>query len=107
MIFISMSTDYKMKNTVNLLSKHISIFELFTKVYLFGSVIKSNKEPNDIDLLLIYQKYSEDIFGAKNAIESFLNKLFDLGIDITILSEKELEQTGFMEKIASSCKRLK
>lgn len=107
MIFIGMSTDYKMNNTVNLLSKHISIFELFTKVYLFGSVIKSNKEPNDIDLLLIYQKYSEDIFDAKNAIESFLNKLFDLGIDITILSEKELEQTGFIEKIAFTYKRLK
>ncbi|AOO64227.1 nucleotidyltransferase domain-containing protein [Sulfurospirillum halorespirans] len=96
-----------MNRIIYLISKHIDIFELFTEVYIFGSVVKNNKFPNDIDLLLVYRIYSEEIEGKKNMIEQFLKNLFELEIDITILSEKELEQTKFLEKLDSVYERIK
>jgi predicted nucleotidyltransferase len=96
-----------MNKLFKIISDHIDIFNSFTEVYLFGSVIQSNKEPNDVDLLLVYEKYSDEILDAKNMIESFLKNLLVLNIDATILSEQELEQTGFIEKIAFTYKRLK
>lgn len=94
-----MYIGFKMNNIFNLISKHISIFDSFTEVYFFGSVIKNNNELNDLDVLLVYEKYSEEIFEAKNMIESFLKNLLVLDIDLTILSSDELFETKFLEKI--------
>ena len=102
-----MFVRFKMKKIVNLISRHISIFKLFTKVYIFGSSINNNKIPNDIDLLLIYEIYSKGILKEKNNIYLFLEKLSKLHIDITILSEKELEETNFIEKLNFKYVRLK
>lgn len=86
----------------------MSIFDSFIEVYIFGSTLNVDKKyPNDIDLLLVYQKYSETIQDEKNMISSFLEKLFKLHIDITILSEKELEETKFLKKLGSLYERLK
>jgi len=95
-----------MNSMVNLISVHMNIFTLFSKVYIFGSII-SNKHPNDIDLLLIYESYSEIIQTDKNTISIFLEKLSKLPIDITILSEEELTETKFLDKIGSAYIRLK
>ncbi|MDD4505369.1 MAG: nucleotidyltransferase domain-containing protein [Sulfurospirillaceae bacterium] len=96
-----------MNKIIYLISTHINIFELFTEVYIFGSVVKNSKFPNDIDLLLVYRSYSEEIEGKKNMIDQFLKSLLQLEIDITVLSEKELEQTNFLEKLDSVYERLK
>ena len=98
MNFISMFTKYNMNKFVDLILTHQGIFTIFTKVYLFGSCL-NNKHPNDIDLLLVYDKYSMDVETQKIAFESRLYDILKRPIDITILSQQELEQTKFLEKI--------
>lgn len=88
-----------MNKIIHLISKHINIFELFTEVYIFGSIVKNSKFPNDIDLLLVYEKYTKEIENQKNKIDEFLKTLSNLAIDITLLSERELTETRFLEKL--------
>jgi len=88
-----------MNKIIHLISKHINIFELFTEVYIFGSIVKNSKFPNDIDLLLVYEKYTKEIENQKNKIDEFLKTLSNLAIDITLLSEQELTETRFLEKL--------
>ena len=89
-----------MNKFVDLVLAHRHIFTIFSKVYLFGSCLK-NEYPNDIDILLIYDKYSRDIENQKMIIEFCLNSILRLPIDMTIMSQQELEQTKFLEKIQS------
>ena len=95
-----------MNKIVSLILENRNIFDFFTKVYIFGSSI-NNKHPNDIDLLLIYKDYKDILQNKKNHISLFLEKLLKLPIDITMLSEKELEETRFLEKLAPAYKKLK
>lgn len=97
---------FKMNKIVSSISENINTFNFFTKVYIFGSSI-NNEHPNDIDLLLIYEDYKDVLQNEKNYISLFLEKLLKLPIDITILSEKELKETRFLEKLASRYKKLK
>lgn len=83
---------------VRLISAHKNIFSEFSKAYLFGSSL-NNECPNDVDILLVYDKYSRDIENKKNAIELFLHNILKLPIDITMLSNQELEQTKFLQKV--------
>ncbi|ARU48582.1 nucleotidyltransferase domain-containing protein [Sulfurospirillum diekertiae] len=96
-----------MNKIIYLISTHINIFELFTEVYIFGSIVKNSEFPNDIDLLLVYEEYTKEIENEKNIIDEFLATLFKLEIDITLLSEKELMQTNFLEKISFNYQKLK
>ncbi len=88
-------------NINNVFIENKQIFQSFTDVYIFGSVIKNNSIPNDIDLLLIYDKYSTEIQSGKDYIYSFLEKKLDLFVDLTILSHEELLETKFLEKIGN------
>ena len=97
---------FKMNKIVHIISENKRIFNLFIKVYIFGSSI-NNKHPNDIDLLLIYQDYKDVLQNEKNDISKFLEKLLKLPIDITMLSERELKDTEFLEKLTFKYKRLK
>lgn len=83
---------------VRLISTHKHIFNFFSNAYLFGSCL-INKHPNDIDILLIYDKYSKDIASQKIVIELLLGNILKMPIDITMLSNQELEQTKFLQKI--------
>lgn len=96
-----------MNKVVETISKNIEIFDLFTGVYIFGSSLNNNQHANDIDLLIVYQTYSKEIFNEKNSICCFLEKLFQLPIDLTVLSEKELKETKFLEKLSLNYERLK
>ena len=90
------------------IAKCATIFNLFEKIYVFGSILISNKPSNDIDLLFVYKGRSlRDISTEKNYIVSFLQSLFGMPIDITILSEKELQQTAFLDKINYKYKTIK
>lgn len=102
-----MFTEAKINKAVYLISKHIDIFDLFTEVYIFGSIINSNRHPNDVDLLLVYQRYSKEIQDEQNTISTFLENLFQLPIDITMLSKEELKQTKLLEKLSFKYERLK
>ena len=96
-----------MCKVVNTISKNIDIFDLFTKVYVFGSSLNDDKYQNDVDLLLVYKIYSKEISDEKNSINSFFENLLNLPIDLTVLSDEELKETKFLEKIFPNYKRLK
>ena len=87
--------------TIDVLIKNIQLFELFTQVYLFGSVAQNKEFPNDIDLLLVYDKYSNEIQSEKDYIYSFLKKILNLHVDLTILSQEELFETKLLVKIGN------
>ena len=101
-----MFIKFKMNKIVSSISENINIFNIFTKVYIFGSSI-NNKNPNDIDLLLIYKDYKDILQNEKNNISIFLGILLKLPIDITMLSEREFEETRFLEKLDSIYTKLK
>jgi len=70
------------------------------KIYLFGSA-KSSNNYNDIDLLIVYKDNSVnivDILLLRKKIADKLKSIYEVGIDICILSEKENEETKFIEK---------
>lgn len=85
--------------TIDVLIKNIQLFELFAQVYLFGSVAQNKEFPNDIDLLLVYDKYSSKIQSEKDYIYSFLKKILNLHVDLVVLSENELLETKILQKI--------
>lgn len=97
----------KMDKVIEKISQNINIFNSFTEVYIFGSSLNNYINSNDIDLLLVYNVYSKEIVDEKNTICSFLEEQFKLPIDLTLLSENELKQTAFLEKIKFKYKRLK
>ena len=96
-----MFISFNMNPITDLLLKNIQIFQFFTGTYIFGSVVKNHHFSNDIDILLIYDQYLNQIQSEKDNICSFLQKVFDLPIDLTILSEQELLETKFLEKIGT------
>ena len=71
----------------------------FSEVYLFGSSLHETN-PNDIDLLLVYEE------EAIRFIEEQKRQIFDLlmlftGIEchFVTLSKKEMSQTGFLNHV--------
>lgn len=82
------------------------MFSFFNEVYLFGSSLNSNKYPNDIDLLLIYEEYSHKVLDEKEKISENLENLFKKHIDLTILSKTELYETKFLERLNTPYRRI-
>lgn len=82
------------------LQKENSIFNFWEEIYIFGSILTS-LQPNDIDILLVY-KY-ENLPQTKIEIEKLRNILSDkfdiLDLDFLVLSDLELEQTQFLNKV--------
>ena len=94
-------------NICESIRKHIELFDLFENVYLFGSILDITKFPNDIDLLLIYSKYSSEIVNNLSFIRSTLERISGMPIDLTALSIEEEIDTEFLKKINSLYIKLK
>ena len=94
-------------NIVTLIKSNITLFEKFDKVYLFGSVLDDNKFPNDIDILLIYHKGTDEIVEEINSLLISLQNLLDISVDLTVLSAEEEKDTQFLKRISSRCINLK
>ena len=76
-------------------------FCFFDEVYLFGSSLERN-ETEDIDLILVYrrgQNLSEVAVARQKVVDALCKRWEGILIDLTILSEAELAQTGFLEGI--------
>ena len=84
-----------------LLANSDAIFPFFHMVYLFGSNLDSDTY-DDIDILLVYRD-QENLFDVSDEAHRALSKLVSIfygtQIDLTVLSEGELEGTGFLGKI--------
>lgn len=94
-----MLTSYNNKSyALNLIKQNMNLFNLFNNVYLFGSILNQNKIPNDIDILLIYSAYSEQLIEDINYICNTLNQISILPIDLTVLSLEEEKELNFLKK---------
>lgn len=89
------------------LKQNLDIFDAFEHVYLFGSILNENKLSNDIDILLVYEKYSFQIKSDLTIIRSLLENKFEIPIDLTALSFDEEKEVEFLHKINYSCLKLK
>jgi predicted nucleotidyltransferase len=89
-----------LKNKViEYITVNLKNFNSFDNVYLFGSVLSEDLYPKDIDLLLVYSQYSNQLLNNIHLIRSILQNEFNEPIDLTVLSSKELEETDFLRRI--------
>ena len=75
------------------------LFNRFNSVYIFGSVLSAKPEPNDLDLLLVYKALSDSLPKEIDCIQKILESVCGVPIDITALSENELSDTKFLERV--------
>lgn len=87
------------ENICSHIKRRLSLFKFFDEVYLFGSSINEDIYSNDIDLLLVYSVDKEIIVTEVENILSVLYKCFQKPIDITVLSDDELRDCCFLQKI--------
>lgn len=91
----------------DVVERNITAFHHFDSVYLFGSILDGKKIPNDIDVLLIYSKYSDEIKNEIKIFSSLLEQECGLQVDYTILSIEEENETGFIKRIHPRYLKLK
>ena len=87
--------------------KHITPFDSFKHVFLFGSVLELNTINNDIDILIIYTEYSNKLDNDLILFSNALEKEIGMFVDITSLSVEEEKETKFYDRIKSHCLKLK
>jgi len=87
-----------MNSILDHIQKICAGFPLFLEVYIFWSILYK-ETPNDLDVLLIYKDLSEEILKEKERLWILLAMITDLPIDFTLLSQVELQETAFLEKI--------
>ena len=73
------------------------------QIYIFGSVLDSNRIPNDIDILLIYDEYTDDVKHASKHIKNVLESEFDIFVDLVLLSTQEEKNVNFLSRIHWMC----
>ena len=94
-----------LKDTVTqFIYNNISWFYCFDEVYIFGSVLKDNPIYNDVDLLLVYTTYNEEMLCVLDEITSLMEENFQIPFDLTVLSKKELESTNILQMIGKYIK---
>ena len=96
-----------LKQILTSINKHSNIFTEFSEVYLFGSILDDSKIPNDIDILLIYEKYSENILNKIKQISYLIEKDCGLPVDLTVLSVEEEKEVKFLNRIINKCYKIK
>ena len=83
---------------LNLITQNIKLFDQFNNIFLFGSILHSDKIHNDLDILLIYSIYSERLREQVDIIYNTLNKASELPVDLTVLSISEEKELNFIKK---------
>ncbi|MBC6299441.1 hypothetical protein HCJ17_05335 [Listeria booriae] len=103
-MFINLNKE---NNVVEYIEKNITLFDSFKHVYLFGSILKINTAPDDIDILLIYSGDSSEIIYELNFIRPILETISRMSIDLTVLSVQEEKDTKFLKRISPQYLKLK
>lgn len=71
----------------------------FFFIYLFGSILRIDAKPKDIDILVIYTHYDRnEIIRWKNLLNDY-SSLVGIPIDCTIMSKAENMETKFIDRI--------
>lgn len=72
-----------------------------TEVYVFGSVLRE-LNPNDLDILVIYDSKTypkANIYNACKSITEVLVETFNLDVDLTVLSYSENSRVNFIKEV--------
>lgn len=97
---MGISIEYEISNELQrFVANSGNLFALFDQVYLFGSVLIEKSNPNDIDMLLVYLDDTEKILTCLYDIREQVNDKFKHRLDLTVLSQRELEETQFLRRI--------
>lgn len=88
---------------INAIQRRLSSLDIFKHIYLFGSMLDVNKFPNDIDILLIYDVYSDEVRQKAHHIKKLLEDEFELPVDLTLLSINEEKEVDFLSRIHWLC----
>lgn len=100
--------DLNIKGSViQAIQHHIELFHSFEGVYLFGSILSQKEEPNDIDLLLIYETLTSEILNDLNEIKDTFAQLYGIQFDLTVISENEEDESKLIGRLNSRYIRLK
>lgn len=75
------------------------MFDKFENIYLFGSLVRGISQPDDIDILLIYNNYSDNLLKQINEIRKVFGDYFNLPLDLIVLSRNEETDTSFINEL--------
>ncbi len=91
------------------LDSNLELFSRFDHAYLFGSVLSPSEfhVDSDVDLLLLYSKYSDQLISECERISDKLSNETGRIIDLTVLGIEEEKQVGFLDKISPHYKKIK
>ena len=89
------------------LKKGLFLFSCFDNVYLFGSFLDSERHFQDIDVLLLYSSFSNEIPTAVIEIKQSLESRLKYPVDITALSFEEEKNTGFLMRLNNDYLKIK
>ena len=93
---------------ITLINRHIAMFDDFSEVYLFGSVLdNSGRFAEDVDLLLVYTELTDALIGAAKLIRKTLSQQIGKPIDLTILSFAEEQEVHFLDRLNARYYRIK
>ncbi len=74
-------------------------------VYLFGSFFRG-KNPNDIDVLIVYDNSECDINYQIDGVVLLIEDISKYPVDVTALTENELKETSFLERLSDNYLRV-
>lgn len=90
-----------------LLKPSLSKYNNLNEVYIFGSFLKSTNNPNDIDILIIYDDLNSNL---KNDILNMRDDIYSItGLvpDITAMSLIENKETNFLIRLNNNYLKIK
>ena len=97
----------KKREIIRIILNDLELFKSFDFVYLFGSLVKGDKKPSDVDLLLIYKQYSDKLLVDIDKISIAFKSLHELSFDFTVISENEEKEINFINRLDCSYIRIK
>ncbi len=88
---------------IEAIQRNLDSLSAIKHLYVFGSVLDSNSIPNDIDILLIYDEYTDDVKEASTRVKDVLENEFELPVDCTLLTMKEEKDVCFLNRVRWIC----
>ena len=101
MISINMFTKLRKSEAIQLIADSIKLFDGFDKVYVFGSILDTDRHSNDIDILLLYSVFSARIESSIACITHYLESISGYPLDITALSFEEEKEINFIYRLSN------
>ena len=92
---------------IDILDSNLELFSQFDHVYLFGSALSGSElsADSDIDLLLLYSKYSDQLVSGCEQISQKLGNETGRVVDLTVLDEER--HVGFLDRISPHYRKIK